>query len=257
MIRGLYTAASGMIAQMQRTDVISNNLANINTCGFKKDLTVFREYPKKSIFRINDPEEQPPAGRVCSTPFIGSLGTGTQLDEVYTLHNQGQLRETKNPLDLALRGEGFFAVMTEQGLMLTRDGSFSMDAEGFLVTKDGHQVMGEKGPIFIEGSEIKINENGEIRVDSYYVDKLMVLDVPEKSRLQKVGDNLYSVTESSGETYPANPHVLQGYVELANVNSVKEMINLITAMRAYEAGQRVIKTHDQTLEKTVNEIARI
>ena len=140
MIRGLYTGASGMIAESMRTDVTSNNLANANTAGFKKDVAVMKDFASMLITRINDGAE---------APVIGSLGIGAGVDEVATMHSMGAVRTTGNDFDLALEGKGFFAVETPRGIRYTRNGTFVKNARNELVTQDGYRVLGENGPITI------------------------------------------------------------------------------------------------------------
>ena len=136
MIRGLYTGASGMLAEMTRTDVISNNIANVNTTGFKKDRTIFRAFPEMNIHRIDDPVSVGLDRTMDPRPFIGMMGTGVMVDEVNTDFSQGNFNTTSNLLDVAIKGEGFFEVQTPEGIRYTRDGSFSLSREGYLITKD-------------------------------------------------------------------------------------------------------------------------
>lgn len=254
MIRGLYTAASGMIGEMTKTDVISNNLANVNTTGFKKDRSIFRAFPEMNIHRFDDPV---PAGidkKVDPKPFIGVIGTGVQLDEINTDFSQGSLKITSNPLDLSIRGEGFFEVQTPGGVRYTRDGSFSLDREGYMITKEGHRVLGQNGPLHLSRDrDLKINGRGEVFSNGQMLDRIRVVSFQD-NELTKEGDNLYV---SNAQPMEANSEIVQGALEEANLNTVTEMVDLISAFRAYEASQKVIRTHDETLEKAVNEIARL
>ncbi|MCG0275435.1 MAG: flagellar hook-basal body protein [Thermosediminibacteraceae bacterium] len=261
MIRGLYTSAAGMLAEMARTDVISNNLANVNTAGFKRDGVVFRALPELNIHRFDDPVTVGTGFKIDPIPFIGVLGTGVTVDEIYVDFTQGKVEITSNPLDLAIQevreGErSFFGVLTPEGeLLYTRDGSFTLNDQGFLVTKEGYYVMGENGPINLrDGSKILVNTEGEVLIDGQLVDRLRIAAFTADSILEKRGDNLYRV---HGAPFPASAKIIQGALERSNVNAVTEMVNLISAFRAYEANQRIIRAHDETLAKAVNEIARI
>ncbi|HHW03958.1 MAG TPA: flagellar basal-body rod protein FlgF [Thermoanaerobacterales bacterium] len=255
MIRGLYTAASGLMAEMARTDVISNNLANVNTAGFKKDRAIFRAFPEMDIYRIDDPAASSPMGEVDLRPFIGVLGTGVMLDEISTDFSPGPVKNTSNPLDLALAGDGFFEVQTPAGVRYTRDGSFTRDQEGYLVTAEGYYVLGQNGPVRLPGDEdISINRRGEIFSGGAFVDRLMVVDFADRRQLLKEGDNLYAANQ---QPVPSASEVIQGALESSNVNPIGEMVNLITAFRAYEASQKVVSANDDTLNKAVNEIARL
>ena len=256
MIRGLYTGASGMLAEMARTDVISNNMANVNTTAFKKDRTFFRAFPEMNIHRIHDPV---PAGLdkvVDPRPFIGMMGTGVMLDEVNTDFNQGHLITTSNPLDLAIRGEGFFQVQTPEGIRYTRDGSFSLSSNGYLVTKEGYYVLGENGPLqLLQTGDITISQQGEVFVNDEYIDRLNIVTFADLNQLQKQGDNLY-FTDAVPEPLQ-DADVVQGALEGSNISIVAEMVDLISAFRAYEANQKVIQTHDTTLDRAINDVGRI
>ena len=231
MIRGLYTAASGMLAQMSRTDVISSNLANVNTTAFKKDILVFQALEEMQIRRVDDPSVTGPTISIDPKPYIGNLGTGVDVGQIYTQFEQGSIKNTSNPLDLALQGEGFFTVMIPAGIRYTRDGSFSRSSEGYLVTSDGHMIIGQNGPILLpENTGITVNENGEIFSDGQRLDQLMLVSFADPQQLVKEGDNLYSCDE---EPQQAQPKVIQGALETANANAVTEMVNLIEAFRAY------------------------
>ncbi|ADL08732.1 flagellar basal-body rod protein FlgF [Thermosediminibacter oceani] len=260
MIRGLYTSASGMLAEMARTDVISNNLANINTTGFKKDRAVFRAFPEMNIHRYDDPQPVGAGFVIDPVPYIGVLGTGAGLDEIRVDFTQGRIEMTSNPLDLAIEdtaaGEtSFFEIQTPAGIRYTRDGSFTINADGFLVTREGYYVMGENGPINLRnGSKVEINTEGEVYLDGLMVDRLRIAAFPAGLSLEKQGDNLY---RAQGVPLPANARIIQGALERANVNAVSEMVNLISAFRAYEANQRMVRAHDDTLAGAVNEIAKI
>lgn len=256
MIRGLYTGASGMLAEMARTDVISNNMANVNTTGFKKDRAIFRAFPEMNIHRIHDPI---PAGLdkvIDPRPFIGMMGTGVLLDEINVDFSQGTINITSNPLDVAIRGEGFFQVQTPDGIRYTRDGSFTLNRDGYIVTKDGHYVLGDNGPLQLsQNGDIVINEQGEVFVNEQFVDRLNIVTFDQTNQLQKQGDSLYMSDAPPIQAQDAQ--VTQGALEGSNLNIVTEMVNLISAFRAYEANQKVIQTHDATLDRLVNDVGRI
>ena len=141
MIRGLYTGASGMVAQMHKMDAISNNLANVDLTGYKRDTSVHKAFPQLLLRRTNDDGVYNfPPGSIDTAPIVGTLGTGVELNELYTVFEQGALKQSNNPFDLALEGEGFFTVLTPQGERYTRNGSFLIDNNGTLVTKEGFPV---------------------------------------------------------------------------------------------------------------------
>lgn len=255
MIRGLYTSASGLMAEMARTDVISNNLANINTSGFKKDRAIFRAFPEMNINRIDDPAVITPRDKIDPRPFIGVLGTGAVVDEISTDFSRGTIENTSNPLDLALSGDGFFEVQTPAGVRFTRDGSFTRNEQGYLVTSEGYYVMGQNGPIQLsDSSDISINPRGDVFSGGNFVDRLAVVSFADLRLLSKEGDNLYSTTQ---QPIDSNSEVIQGALEGSNVNPIGEMVDMIAAFRAYEANQKVVKANDDTLSKAVNDIARL
>jgi flagellar basal-body rod protein FlgG len=278
MIRGLYTGASGMIAQEARLDAIANNLANVDKTAYKKDLTLFKAFPDMIIRRLNDDGLGiTPAGSYDTMPFVGKLGTGVEVNEVYTLYEQGSLMRTENPFDVALDGKGFFAVMTERGERYTRNGAFTLNKDGILVTHNGLPVLGENGIIKLQKNNFMINERGEILVNAalsleptdlvgmtqnnweqpVVIDKLKIVDFENIRELKKEGESLYRDTEYSGPALPAEEYkVVQGFLEKSNVNAVREMVDMIEVQRSYEANQKAMLTHDQELGRLINEVAR-
>ncbi|MDI3279769.1 MAG: flagellar basal-body rod protein FlgF [Bacillota bacterium] len=260
MLRGLYTAASGMLLEKTRTDVIANNLANVNTTGFKRDSLLTEAFPQLLLHRLDDPVQQMPLvpwPPVDLRPPVGWVGVGAAVQGTATDFTQGQLVVTDNPLDVALVGRGFLVVEERGGLRYTRNGSLALDSEGYLVTSEGARVLGLNGPVAVSGSKIQITAEGEVLVDGAYVDTLQVVDFPEPAGLVKEGDSLYRATAAAGAPQPAEAEVRQGVLERSNVNSIQEMIDLIAATRAYEANQKMVLTQDQLLGKAVNEVGRV
>lgn len=257
MIRGLYTSASGMLAGVMHTDTVTNNLANVNTAGFKKDITVAHEFREMLIYRINDGALR--GGQLslpaAATP-IGSLGTGVTVDQIYTSHTQGIMHNTGNPLDVAISGEGYFVINTDNGLRYTRNGAFTLNAAQELVTTTGDKVMGTRGPIRLSGSQIRMDEAGNVYSDGALVDKLRIVSFANQGVLEKQGDS-YFKREGTVEELPAKGIIQQGFLEGANVNAVSEMVDLINVFRSYEANQKMIQTQDDTLGKAVNEVGKV
>ena len=281
MVRGLYTGASAMIAQMKHIDVLSNNLANVNTPSFKRDSTIMKAFPEMLMRRINDDGVRViPIGSYDLMPVIGKMGTGVEVNEVYTRFIQGSLKQTENDFDLALDGVGFIAVQTEEGERYTRNGSFLIDSEGWLVTKDGFRVLGENGPIQIKKNNFLVDEDGNVFENAEYaedplrlvsmeenewnqtvlIDRLKIVDFPKVRHIEKVGESLYRDTDLSEPAFIMNedrPKVYQGFLESSNVNPVVEMVNLIEVHRSYEANQRMIQAHDAALGRAINEVGKI
>lgn len=260
MIRGLYISASSAVSEGKRIDTISNNIANVNTTGFKKDIYVTQSFPEILTMKMGG-EAPNISGVKLPAPFnyIGTMNAGVHTSVVVTDYAQGNHIPTNNPLDMAIAGNGFFTVETEAGERYTRDGSFSLDSQGYLVTKDGYKVLGEKGYILINGKDIKINEKGEISSDGEFVDRLRLVDFQNYSALMKEGNNLYNIIseEWTDNDKAFAGSVKQGYLEDSNVNAVTEMTDMITMLRTYEANQKLIKAHDELLDKAVNEVGRV
>ncbi len=248
MIKGIFTAASAMMANQKKLNITSNNLANVNNTGFKKDQGLQSSFKEIMVSRIN--------GNGQATP-IGRNGSGVVLEESYTDYSQGNIRETGNQLDIAIEGSGFFVVQTPDGLRYTRDGNFTLNNNGQLITQQGHLLMGEKGPLqTIDGMDINIDTNGQLHLGNIPGDRIQVVNFQEPQALDKIGDNLYSSNEDLSE--PAVDYQLrQGFLEGSNVNIVQEMVQMIQISRQFEANQKVITTLDNTLDKAVNQVGRL
>ncbi|HAA89086.1 MAG: Flagellar basal-body rod protein FlgG [Thermoanaerobacterales bacterium 50_218] len=257
MLRALYTAASGMIAQQFNIDTISHNLANVNTTAYKKVRPEFQDLLYLTIRRPVAPQEE---GGVY-TPIGLEVGLGVRVAGSQTIFQQGNLKQTGNPLDLAITGPGFFVVKgPDEEEYYTRDGSFKLDAEKRLVTSEGYFVLDENG------SEIELSEAVEIMVaqdgtisyttadnpEPQEAGKLQIVQFPNPAGLEKVGHNLYRATYASGEAETVEEvgsriRVEQGFLEEANVQVVEEIIALITAQRAYELNSKAIQAADEML----------
>lgn len=247
MIRGLYTAASGMITETTRTDVISNNLANVTTTGYKKDETVSSEFERVLIRRIND-------GQVA--PQIGELGRGSKIDEIYTQHEQGSTQQTGNTFDLAIEGKGYFVIDTPQGTRYTRNGSFNLAENGQLVTNEGFPVLTGGRPVQINGNgNVTIGADGQIALDNEQIATLDFVEFDDDRVLKKEGNSMY-VAPQGERSRQATGKISQGQLELSNVNVVSEMVKLINAYRAYETNAKALQSEDSMLEKAVNEVGR-
>lgn len=255
MIRGLYTSGWSMLAGNRKMDVVSNNLANVNTNGYKKDTVIYESFPDALVKRINDNMSAlNPSGKV------GDMNMGNDVGEVFTYHTQGQLVKTDNNLDFSIAGSdsAFFTIAVPDGNgdfreNYTRDGAFSLNNSSQLVTKEGHLVMGVGGAITVSSDNFTINDDGTIIENGQVINKLLIRDFTDATTLRKKGDNLVERTEETEER-EFNGAVRQGYIEQSNVNAVNEMVNMITVMRSYEANQKILQAQDGTLEKAVNEI---
>lgn len=257
MVKGLYTAYTGMIHQQKRLDVISNNLANSATVGFKREGATARAFKDELAIKIKDGSE----GFV--NRGLGNMNMGVKFGETYRDYSQGSLRVTDNTYDLALSGDGFFQIgftnkQGESSVKLTRDGNFTVNVEGYLVTKDGDFVLGTNGsPIQIDpNAETTIDAAGRILQEDVVVGNIAVVDVEDYNYLQKYGENMYDLVDG-GQLTESVAAVEQGCLEQSNVQVVKEMVEMINVTRAYETNQKAIQTVDETLDKTVNQIGRV
>ncbi len=281
MIRGLYTGASGMMAQMHRMDALSNNLANVDVTGYKKDTSISKAFPEMLIRRMNDDGlYKMPFGSMDTAPIVGTLGTGVEYNETFTVFSQGALKQTENPFDMALDGKGFFTVSVDGEERYTRNGTFLLNDEGTLVTKDGHPVLGLNGEINIKKNNFVIDEKGNVYQNAAFsedpkrlvsmmenewndlelIDTLKVSEFARDRYLKKEGNSFWKSTYESGEAKQkqlgSETKVIQGFLEGSNVNPVKEMVKMIEINRAYEANQKVIQSQDSLTGRLFNDILR-
>ena len=348
MNRGLYISATSMVANQRKLDVLSNNLANVNTTGYKKDMSLTETFPEKLLSKINDGKPKVKLrgenqinyennGRVhtagtengyfvVETPMgnsyvkeirftvddegylrtyykddrdeymtdyenyitdgsgnrlqgqggnlegllqgavynpppnvIGTMSAGVKFQKIVTDFAPGNMIETGGSFDLGLNGSGFFKIAGDDGeAYYTRDGSFTINQDGSLTTLRGEMVLGTSGPINIDGEDVSIDANGVVRVDGNLVGNLDVVNLENREFLRKTGDNLYQMAEDvEPQEIPFEGKVLQGFLEESNVNTIREMVDMITLLREYESGQKAIRVQDEMLEKASNEIGRV
>lgn len=245
MNSGMYAAVSGNIVSMQRMEVIANNLANINTVGFKKDRLIF----ETMLNSVNNPTQS--AGTVTDAPVISDY-------EVDTDFSAGSLKQTGNPLDLALDGSGFFVVNTPQGKAYTRQGNFHLDSAGKVVTADGYEVQGGGGAITIKGGTVDINQKGEVSVDGEQVATLSMVDFPRPYQFQKIGSAMFMPTDPkiTGQMVTGT-NVKQGTLEDSNVQPLTELANLIETNRLFETCVKTIQSYDSMANKAANDLGRV
>ncbi len=242
MIRGIYIAASGMMAQEAKQSAISNNLANVSTPGFKRDIAVGESFSDIVSGLARSP--------------IGRMGMSTAITAVYSDHSAGSMASTENPFDLAIEGDGMFAIQTDAGVRYTRSGNFRLDAESYLVTRDGHRVLGADGPIRVDGSLV-VQDDGGVYSDGEFRGRLAVMIPTAGEGLVKVGGGLFAERAGMVQAQPGQARVIQGALESSNVNVVREMVDMMTGYRTYEAAQRALLSHDALLDKAVNEVGRV
>ncbi|SDE34538.1 flagellar basal-body rod protein FlgG [Paenibacillus sp. UNCCL117] len=299
MLRGLYTAASGMIAQQRKHDIVTNNISNINTPGFKGGNGISRSFPEMLISRVRGGQDEP------GSASIGRLHTGVMAEENVSLHAQGDIQETNNPFDFALvsniqvpgaqfdssgkyvdengqrivQPQAFFTVAGNGGEeRYSLNGKFSLDATGQLIDSDGRQVLGRDGqPIVLvePGTRTPITNFRITRSGVFTnVDGQPILGLdnqPMAMRITRIEDPNALVREGNGLYRLADPdqggfrlideqdqvEVRQGYMERSNVDAGQSMVDLMSALRAYEANQKMVQYYDKSMEKAVNEIGRV
>lgn len=271
MLRGFYTAASGMIAQQRKTELLTNNLSNVNTPGYKAEQAGIRSFPDMLLSRL---QYQSAAANGKPSPqhagHIGTLSTGVYMQETLPNFIQGQLMETELATDMSISDGAlpagaavFFTLAAEDGgRTYTRNGNFTIDAEGFLVNAHGQYVLTEDGGrIALAHEEFSVSPEGWIMQDGEQIARLGLSLAAEPQTLLKDENGLFRT--EAGEALPsvyetdAAVTVRQGYLEQSNVDSSRSMTDLMTAYRAFEANQKVLQAYDRSMEKAVNEIGRV
>lgn len=266
MVKGLYTAYTGMVEEMRRMDVMTNNLANANTTGYKKEGTVNQSFDDQLALKIKDTSEPVYERR------LGDVNLGVKVGETYRDHGQGSFFVTDNTYDVALDGEGFFAIEFrakngQTSIKYTRDGAFTVNREGYLMTKDGDYVLNANGARNSAGGQanyVRVDPNQEVTIDTdgivwqnnAQVAQIGLVDFEDYNYLEKYGENLFDVVPG-GRMIESDANIEQGCLEMSNVNIVTEMVEMITITRAYEANQKIITTIDGTLDKAVNTVGQI
>jgi flagellar basal-body rod protein FlgG len=255
MSYGLYAAVAGSMVQERRMEVLSNNLANVGTAGFKEDRPVFKElFPKyptgTEITDIDSMQSWMVEQKIVNVGY-------QTLSGIVTDYTMGEIKYTGNPLDVAINGSGFFVVTTPQGDLYTRDGSFSLNEKSELITHEGYPLKGREKNIVINGTEISIDRQGGITVDGVQVDALKIVDVKDYSTLKKVGENLFECTDKGNEKVAEEYEIQHRSLELSNINIVQEMVKMIDVMRLYESYQKVIQSLDEATGKATREVGAV
>lgn len=283
MIKGLYSAASGMINMLSANDNTANNLANINTPGFKQGVTVFKTFAPLLIDKIaSNGAAQSAAGG-----YLGMISPGAKVASIAFDFAQGELKKSGNNYDLAIKGDGFFEVQTANGQKAyTRDGSFIVNQEGYLTTQDGNMVVGKDNkPIFLGKGivDFKVDSKGTVLVNNpaakpskdqnqqtqnvsdqqakqpemLPVGQLKIVDFENKFGLMRKGNNLFEDGGSAMPKQAANYSIVQGSLESSNSNVITTMVKTIEGMRTYETLAKIVETTGGNLEKVVNQLGRV
>lgn len=251
MIRGLYTSATGMITLQKKLENVSNNLANIETGGFKKQVLIARAFDNVTISNRANSQD----GRLSP---IGTMQLGVMVDDIYTDFEQGLFKETNNPLDMAIDGVGFFTVQLPNGeYAYTRDGGFTLDEEGRLTAGNGYLVLDRNlNSITVGTEDFQVGSDGTIVLPDGQSVQLNIVTFQDLQALHRLGENMYAI--AAGAPVPAGDYVVrQGFLEQSNVNPLDELVRMIEISRSFESNQKAIQSIDETLDKAVNEIGRL
>ncbi|WP_226036319.1 flagellar hook-basal body protein [Aquibacillus saliphilus] len=273
MLRGYYTAAAGMIAQQRRQETLSNNITNATTPGYKQDQASLRAFPELLIERMES--KRLPTSTNLNIPMqsrIGSINSGVYVEEITPDFAQGGLKETGITTDMALvngqmpdeNGNIFFTVTNQDGEQrYTRNGNFTVDGQGFLVSNHGHYILDQAGDrIATDGMQFNVTAEGTIQLDGENI-PLAVAYSSNANELVKEGQDLFRLAEDGQELVDArqNPAttftIQQKFLETSNVDANQTMTDMMQAYRSFEMNQNVLKAYDQSMDKAVNEIARL
>jgi flagellar basal-body rod protein FlgG len=257
MLRALYSAAAGMQSQQTNLDVISNNLANVNTTGFKESKAEFQDLLYETTSEAGSQQ-----GGGNQLPASIQVGQGSALGATERIFTQGDLSQTGGNLDIAIQGQGFFEVQMPDGsLSYTRDGSFKTDSQGRIVTSEGYPIQGGFQPVPAGTTNITMTANGEVTYTTpsgTTNSQIQLANFNNPGGLDALGHNLYKETSASGTPVLGNPAqsglgtINQGYLEMSNVSVVQEMVNLILAQRAYEVNSKAVQAADEMMQTSNN-----
>lgn len=262
MLRGLYTAAMGMINNQAKEDISSNNISNSSTPGYKQDRLVSQPFHEVML-------QNRDGSRDGAVQQLGTMPFGVEAEGIYTDFVQGVPQDTGRDLDFALDGKGLFAVQYPDAngyvTKYTRDGSFMLDSGGMLITSDGGYVLGrdesgQAGPMNIGSGKVTVDSQGNLAVDSVNKYTLEIYDFDDYNNLEKTGNSMYSLKDSNVSPITLDSgefSVKQGSLEQSNVDLTSEMVNMIANIRSYQANQRVLQSIDGTLAKAVNEVGSL
>lgn len=258
MVKGLYTAYTGLLNEQNRMDIMTNNLANASTVGYKKEGSTSQSFDDILTVKIKDASVG-----VSTVQRTGINNPGVKIGENYTDYSQGSFRVTNNTYDLALSGEGFFAVeftnkAGETSTKYTRNGQFTLNREGYLMTQEGDYVLDTQNRRIRLNTllDSEISDNGTITQNGTAVAQVQVADFEDYDYLEKYGETYYQPVEGAQRT-TADADVKSGYLEMANVQVVSEMVNMISITRAYEANQKIVQAYDSSLDVAVNQLGRL
>jgi fagellar hook-basal body proteins len=239
MVRGIYIAATGLLSNTRSMDVAGNNLANLDTSGYKRDVLTQRSFGEHLTYLLS-----PDVG----TSEIGTVTHGVTSDGAVTQYSQGNVEETGRNLDFAIGGEGFFTIALPNGTALSRDGRFSLNGDGYLTDTAGNMVQGVSGPIQFNSSDFTVDGNGNIYEDGAQAGALLITCPSDPAAVQKQGEGYYSY---NGATVGFTGRIVQGSLESSNVDVTSEMAGMIADTRAFQTCAQVVRTMDEMAAKAV------
>lgn len=278
MFRGFYTASSGMIAQQRRTEMLSNNIANANTPGYKADQSTVRSFPNMLLSSIEKSGNATAKNNfnTLKTNVIGTVGTGVYMQETIPDFSQGQITESGLNTDVALvaqnlpvrpdtneEGAIFFRLKTENGEAYTRNGNFTLDSQGALVSSTGDYVLSTEGqPIFLQTDNFQVTEDGRVKENNVQIAQIDVAYTDTPNTLEKQQNGLFYTDDGQAlASAYGNEDVVfatqQGYVEQSNVDAASTMTEMMSAYRSFEANQKMLQAYDRSMDKAVNEIGKV
>ncbi|HUU30062.1 MAG TPA: flagellar basal-body rod protein FlgF [archaeon] len=261
MIKGLYTSAAGMLPLSFRQDLVTNNLSNANTAGYKQDRAFIHDLVTADLY-LNEhgvaSSGQPPRSiNVYPPAYTASVGNSSLVVVEQTDFTQGEMDITGNDFNIAIDGDGFFTIQTPQGIRYTRNGYFSIGQDGDLVTAEGYTVLGAGGPINVQGGKLTVQGNGDIYVNNEPRGTLRIDDFPKPYKMTKIGDNLFTAEGGGAGKTSENFKVRQGMLEKANAHPVDQLVKMIEIQRMFELGQRAIRMQDETLQQVITQVGRV
>lgn len=250
MFQGFYNLTSGVLTQTRNLNVISNNMSNVSTPGYKSEKFVSRTFQEEMIYRSGNKDKSNPVP-------IGTMSRIVAADRNYTDYTRGGVTETASQLDFALGAQGFFSIQGEEGTVYTRNGSFSLDAQGYLCLQGIGRVLGENGPIYLGTDKISADAMGNIYASQggAFLGRLQIVDFENyEEQLTKTTGDVYI---ADGQGQAVNGAVMQGAVESSNVDPVEEMTRMISSQRALQGSAQVLKIYDQLIGKAVTQLGPV
>ncbi|MDF2567475.1 MAG: flagellar basal body rod protein [Oscillospiraceae bacterium] len=244
MVRGFYSAGTGLLTNSRKLDIAGDNMANTRTAGYKKNEAVSASFKDNLTVKIDKLSQE-------QKVQIGSMSGGQRIDSIFTDFEQGSLENTGSPFNLAIGGEGFFSIQEADNVVrYTRNGELGLDQNGFITNLKGGRLMGQNGPINTAGKPFEVSSDGGVYVDGNLVDKLAIYNPADTSTMVKYGEGMF-VDTGTGAQKPFAGTIQQGYIEMSNVNMVDQMMGMMTSQRSFQSCSQILKMIDATLEKAV------